>query len=72
MVLLSRRRDNLFFLCAAYAFTSESSVQDPADVPAVHRVEAYIGRRLEEQPLPPMGLQYRKILRCFVLLLLRK
>ncbi|CDJ67561.1 ATP-dependent RNA helicase, putative [Eimeria necatrix] len=29
---------------------------DPADVPAVHRVEAYIGRRLEEQPLPPMGL----------------
>ncbi|CDJ28408.1 ATP-dependent RNA helicase, putative [Eimeria mitis] len=29
---------------------------DPADVAAVHRVESYIGRRLEEQPLAPLGL----------------
>ncbi|CDJ48372.1 ATP-dependent RNA helicase, putative [Eimeria brunetti] len=29
---------------------------DPADVAAVHRVESYIGRRLEEQPLPPLGI----------------
>ncbi|CDJ59379.1 ATP-dependent RNA helicase, putative [Eimeria maxima] len=29
---------------------------DPEDVAAVHRVESYIGRRLEELPLPPLGL----------------
>ncbi|KAL8439763.1 hypothetical protein Efla_002665 [Eimeria flavescens] len=29
---------------------------DPADVPALHRVEAYIGKRLEEQPMSSLGL----------------
>ncbi|KAL8446886.1 hypothetical protein Emed_004765 [Eimeria media] len=29
---------------------------DPADVPALHRVEAFIGKRLEEQPISSLGL----------------
>ena len=32
--------------------------QDPADVPALHRVEAYIGKRLEEQPLSSLGMAH--------------
>lgn len=30
--------------------------QDPVDVPALHRVEAYIGKRLEEQPISSLGV----------------
>ncbi|KAL8446684.1 hypothetical protein Emag_004632 [Eimeria magna] len=29
---------------------------DPSDVPALHRVEAFIGKRLEEQPISSLGL----------------